>query len=150
MVAHYSYLLFTCFLVNIQYLLVHGETDLLINPFLMPSPWEIAFWSTLFPCWFSHPSIILIMYPIRSIISNLSYQISYQACVNILRALMVLMVQTLMIHTESHQPSSIITSRSSSHHPSRGHHLYYCKGMWSPIPPISNIIDLVDLEGGVD
>ena len=82
------------------------------------------------------------IYPIRSLIKLVP--------IELLRALMVLMVQTLMIHTESHQPSSIITSRSSSHHPSRGHHLYYCKGMWSPIPPISNIIDLVDLEGGVD
>lgn len=43
-------------------------------------------------------------------------------------------------HTESYQPSSII--RSS------GHHLYCCREIWSPIPSISNVVDLVDLEGG--
>ena len=41
-----------------------------------------------------------------------------------------------MVHTESYQPSSI------NLHPSTAHHLYIRGRWWSPIPPISNLVDL--------
>ena len=43
--------------------------------------------------------------------------------------------------------ASVFTQNPINHHPSSGH---FISGMWSPIPPISSLVDLVDLEGGRD
>ena len=90
------------------------------------------------------------MYP------NVSYQIY---------PIRSLLLSSLCQYTQSpygsHGSNSHDSDRiaSTHHHPSSGpgyhliiHHqvITFIKGTWSPIPPISNIVDLVDLEGGVD
>ena len=53
----------------------------------------------------------------------------------------------LLIRIFPIKSSSIIRSRSSSHCPSSGHHLFFLSGCGPPIPTISDLVDLVDLEG---
>ena len=54
----------------------------------------------------------------------------------------------ILSSTNHSRPSSGFSHlRCSSHHIVHHHIITFIEGMWSPIPPISN---LVDLEGGVD
>ena len=65
-------------------------------------------------------------------------------------------IQYLLVHGET---DPWFTQNPIKNHPSSGpgHHLIihhhvitFIQGMWSPIPPISNLVDLVDLERGCD